>query len=108
MQFDNEAKSASQVKINNILYKKDQRTSKKGVIKHDCLCHNSTKAHHKTKLTKCLSDGLLSHPGRVPILLVISSCRDQDKHQLGGPLVLSARYDHFEEMVVSDVDLISF
>ena len=37
MQFDNEAKSASQVKINNILYKKDQITSKKGVIKHDCL-----------------------------------------------------------------------
>ena len=37
MQFDNEAKSASQVKINNILYKKDQRTRKKGVIKHDCL-----------------------------------------------------------------------
>ena len=37
MQFDNEAKSASQVKINNILYQKDQRISKKGVIKHGCL-----------------------------------------------------------------------
>ena len=69
---------------------------------------NSTKAHCKTKLTKCLGDGLLSHPGRVPIPLVTSSCRDQDKHWLGGPLVLSARYDHFEEMVVSDVHLISF
>ena len=44
MQFDNEAKPASQIKINNILYKKDLLTSKK-VIYSMTICDTILQKH---------------------------------------------------------------